>query len=71
MNSLENRLTVANEMLSLQGSLQAEPFSDTMKAPSEISICEEDREEGKMLQGKRRPSWSQERTESGKKRKRK
>lgn len=37
MNSLENRLTVANEMLSLLGSLQAEPFSaqyETMKAPS-------------------------------------
>jgi hypothetical protein len=71
MNSLDNRLTVANEMLSLLGSLQAEPFSakyDTMKAPSEVSGEEE---EGNMYEGKRKTSRSQERTDSEKKRKRK
>jgi hypothetical protein len=82
MNSLENRLTVANEMLSLLGSLQVEPFSakyDTMKAPSEIP-SEEDKPSssddtfellGKMYEAKRKSSRSQERTDSKKKRKRK
>ena len=77
MNSLENRLTVANEMLSLLGSLQAEPFSakyDKMKASSEIPSennkpsSSEDRFE---LLAKRKTSRSQERTDSEKKRKRK
>ena len=82
MNSLENRLTVANEMLSLLGSLQAEPFSakyDTMKAPSEISSEEDELSSsedrfgllGKMYEAKRKTSRSQERTDSEKKRKRK
>ena len=74
MNSLENRLTVANEMLSLLGSLQDEPFLAkyyTMKAPSEIS-CGEDSEEGRVYEGKRKTSRSKERADSElRKRKRK
>jgi hypothetical protein len=74
MNSLENRLTVANEMLSLLGSLQAEPFSatyDTMKAPSEIASENDESEDTIELLAKRKTSRSQERTDSEKKRKRK
>ena len=81
MNSLENRLTVANEMLSLLGSLQAEPFSakyDTMKGPSE-SAREDDEPSSSedtfellgKYEAKRKTSRSQERTDSEKKRKRK
>jgi hypothetical protein len=83
MNSWENRLTVANEMLSLLGSLQADPFSakyDTMKeAPCEIP-SEDDKPSGsddgiellgKKYEAKRKTSRSQERTDSEKKRKRK
>jgi hypothetical protein len=81
-HSLENRLTVANEMLSLLGSLQAEPFSakyDTVKAPSGISDEEEEPSSsedtfellGKIPEAKRKTSRSQERTGFEKKRKRK
>lgn len=75
MNSLENRLTVANEMLSLLGSLQAEPFSakyETMKAPSEIPSENNEpssSEDTFELLGKRKTS--RERTDSEIKRKRK
>lgn len=70
---------MANEMLSLLGSLQAEPFSaeyDTMKAPSEIPSEEDEpssSEDAFELLGKtkRKTSQSQERTGSEKKRKRK
>jgi hypothetical protein len=79
MNSLENRLIAANEMLSLLGSLQAEPFSvkyDTMKASSEIPSEEDEpssSEDTFELLGKtkRKTSRSQERTGFEKKRKRK
>jgi hypothetical protein len=69
MNSSENRLTVANEMLSLLGSLQADPFSAKYEAPCEIPSADD------------KPSRSDdaiellekkyERTDSEKKRKRK
>lgn len=77
MNSLENRLTVANEMLSLLGSLQVEPFSDTMKASNlnkedEPSTSNDTSElPGNIYEAKRKTSRSIERTDSEKKRKRK
>ena len=74
MNSSENRLTVANEMLSLLGSLQADPFSAKYDGPSEIP-CEDDEpsnsKDAVELLAKRKRTRSQERTESEKKRKRK
>lgn len=74
MNLLENRLTVANQMLSLLGSLQAEPFSaqyETMKAPSEIASENDELEDRFEMLAKRKTSRSQERIDSEKKRKRK
>ena len=75
---------MANEMLSLLGSLQADPFSakyDTMKAPSPCEIPSEDDKLsglddgieliGRKYEAKRKTSRSQERTDSEKKRKRK
>ncbi|KAF8813578.1 hypothetical protein BYT27DRAFT_7180331 [Phlegmacium glaucopus] len=75
-------LTVANEMLSLLGSLQAEPFSaiyKSVKAHSEIPSegdepsSSEDTFEPleKMYEAKRKTSRSQERTDSEKKTRRK
>ena len=81
MNSLENRLTVANEMLSLLGSLQAEPFSsryDILKGPCEVTREDDGPSSSEDTFGllgkheaKRKTSRSQERTDSEKKRKRK
>ena len=79
MNSWENRLIVANEMLSLLGSLQAEPFSakyDTMKASGEIPSGQDELSSSEdtfkpLGKTKRKASRSQERTGSEKKRKRK
>jgi len=82
MDSLGNRLTVANEMLSLLGSLQAEPFSAIHKAVKAHSEMPSEGEEpsssedtfellGNMYEAKRKTSRSQERTDSERKKRRK
>lgn len=66
---MENRLTVTNEMLSLLGSLQAEPFSakhDTHSSEEDEPSGSEDLS-GKVYEAKRKTSRS---PDSEKKRKR-